>query len=44
MDLYNKDRMHELIKQAPPWYRTPGVIKLYFLLISGKFKPFGLGY
>ncbi|KAM5352963.1 hypothetical protein ACJ41O_005685 [Fusarium nematophilum] len=30
----NRERMHELIRDAPPWYRVPSLVKLYLLLIA----------
>lgn len=31
---YDKERMNELIREAPPWYRVPSLIRLYLLLIA----------
>lgn len=33
-DSYDRERMRELVKACPPWYRMPSLIKLYFLLIA----------
>lgn len=30
----NRGRMNELIKDCPPWYKVPSLIKLYFFLIA----------
>lgn len=33
---YDRERVHQIIRESQPWYRNPGTIKLYLLLLSRK--------
>ncbi|RSM01958.1 hypothetical protein CEP52_008274 [Fusarium oligoseptatum] len=40
----DRERMHELIRDSPPWYKVPSLIKLYFLLIAPLLTSAAVGF
>ncbi|RSL49941.1 hypothetical protein CEP54_012191 [Fusarium duplospermum] len=34
LTMADRERMHELIRDSPPWYKVPSLIKFYLLLIA----------
>ncbi|RSL90349.1 hypothetical protein CEP51_000776 [Fusarium floridanum] len=40
----DRERMHELIRDSPPWYKVPSLIKLYLLLIAPLLTSAAVGF
>ncbi|OQD98849.1 hypothetical protein PENSOL_c008G11534 [Penicillium solitum] len=43
-DLLDQERIQQLIREAPPWYKVPSLVKLYALLIAPLLTTAALGF